>query len=92
VGSINVAQKNSNTIVLVSREPVSRIVERALRREGFGNFRRGGPSLAGGTGREARESANEVFRLVADVRSARRLVDILHASRIQGGAEDLFEL
>lgn len=90
--SIIVPQKNSNTLVLVCRHPFSRILERVLRREGFGHFRRGGLSLAGGTGTEAREGASEVFLLVADAGSAKRLVDILRACPIQGGAKDLFEL
>ena len=90
--SITVPRKNSSTLVLVCRQPFSRFVERVLRREGFDHFRRGGLSLAGGTGRTAREGASEVFLLVVDVRAARRLVDILYACPIQGGAEDLFEL
>ena len=84
--------KNSNTLVLVCRQPFGRIVERVLRREGFGNFRHGGLSLAGGTGTEVRKGASEVFLLAADSESARRLVDMLRACPIQGGAENLFEL
>jgi hypothetical protein len=40
-GSIIVPQKNSNTLVLVCRQPFCWIVERVLRREGLGHIRRG---------------------------------------------------
>jgi hypothetical protein len=87
-------QKDSRTLVLVCRRAFSRIVERVLHREGFNDFQRGGLSLVGGatTGARTGNSASEVFVLMTDVGSARRLVDHLRACPIRGDAENFFEV
>jgi hypothetical protein len=65
-----------------------------LHREGFVNFQHGNLSLIGGSSVESRVGAggSEVFVLLTNVGSARRLVDILGGCPIRPAAGELFEL
>jgi hypothetical protein len=86
-----VTQEGSRTLILVCRRAFGEAIERVLRREGFGDFQRGGLSLAG-TAVEERSDANEAFVLITDVNSAKRLAQILRACPIRGSETGLFEL
>jgi hypothetical protein len=87
-------QKDSTTLVLVCRRAFRPIIERMLHREGFSNFQHGNLSLIGGSavGERVGAGASEVFLVLADAVSARRLVDILGACPIRPADGDLFEL
>jgi hypothetical protein len=87
-----VMQEGSRTLILVCRRAFGEVIERVLRREGFGDFQRGGLSLVGGTAVEERSGANEAFVLITDVNSAMRLAQILRACPIRGSETGLFEL
>ena len=89
-----VTQESSRTLLLACRRAFGEVIERVLRREGFGDFQRGRLSLAGGAavGSKVGEVAGEMFVLVTDVNSARRLEDHLRACPIRGDEGELFEL
>jgi hypothetical protein len=87
-----VMQEGSRTLIVICRQAFSGVVELVLRREGFGDYKRGGLSLVGGTSVETRGGASEAFVLITDINSAKRLSQILRACPVQGGATGLFEL
>jgi len=86
------AKEGSRTLILVCRHGFSRLIERVLHREGFGDFQRGRLSLFGGTDMEKRSGASEAFVLMTDVNSAGRLAQVLSGCPIRGSEAGLFEL
>jgi hypothetical protein len=86
-------EKSPKTLILVCRRNFCRILDRVLRSEGLSDFRHGDLSLVGGLEEAAQVGgATEVFVVSADAGRVERLIKLLRACPIRGGAEKNFEL